>query len=65
VRIGSSLLDSLAGTIITFFAPPIGLAIGIVSGVVSGIVGMFKSKDEKRREAVINISTSLKSAQHS
>jgi hypothetical protein len=39
----------------------VGLAIGIVNAVVSGIVGMFKSKDEKRREAVINISTSLKS----
>jgi hypothetical protein len=51
----------IASAIITFFAPPIGLAIGIVSGVVSGIVGMFKSQDEKRREAVINISTSLES----
>lgn len=60
VRIGSSLL-LIASAIITFFAPPIGLAIGIVSGVVSGIVGMFKSQDEKRREAVINISTSLES----
>ncbi|MEG4841487.1 GTPase [Microcoleus sp. B9-D4] len=60
VRIGSSLL-LIASAIITFFAPPIGLAIGIVSAVVSGIVGMFKSQDEKRREAVINISTSLES----
>ena len=60
VRIGSSLL-LIASAIITFFAPPIGLAIGIVSGVVNGIVGMFKSQDEKRREAVINISTSLES----
>jgi len=58
VRIGSSLLV-IASAIITFFAPPVGLAIGIVSAVVSGIVGMFKSKDEKRREAVQNISTSL------
>lgn len=59
VRIGGGILG-IAGTIIALFvAPPVGLAIGIVSAVVSGIVGMFKSKDEKRREAVINISTSL------
>ncbi|MEG4091536.1 GTPase [Microcoleus sp. Pol12B4] len=48
VRIGSSLL-LIASAIITFFAPPIGLAIGMVSAVVSGIVEMFKSQDEKRR----------------
>ena len=59
MRIGGGILG-IAGTIIALFvAPPVGLAIGIVSAVVSGIVGMFKSKDEKRREAVINISTSL------
>ena len=59
VRIGGGILG-IAGTIIALFvAPPVGLAIGIVSAVVSGIVGMFKSKDEKRREAVINISNSL------
>ncbi len=60
VRIGGGILG-IVGTIALFVAPPVGLAIGIVSAVVSGIVGMFKSKDEKRREAVINISTSLKS----
>jgi|JFJP01.1.fsa_nt_gi GTPase len=59
VRIGGGILG-IAGTIIALFvAPPVGLAIGIVTAVVSGIAGMFKSKDEKRREAVINISTSL------
>jgi GTP-binding protein EngB required for normal cell division/uncharacterized tellurite resistance protein B-like protein len=60
VRIGGNLLG-IAGIIALFVAPPVGLAIGIVNAVVSGIVGMFKSKDAKRREAVINISTSLKS----
>jgi len=60
VRIGGGILG-IAGIIALFVAPPVGLAIGIVNAVVSGIVGMFKSKDEKRREAVINISTSLKS----
>ncbi|MEG3897676.1 MULTISPECIES: GTPase [unclassified Microcoleus] len=58
VRIAGGILG-IAGIIALFVAPPVSLAIGIVSGVVSGIVGMFKSKDEKRREAVINISTSL------
>jgi GTP-binding protein EngB required for normal cell division/uncharacterized tellurite resistance protein B-like protein len=60
VRIGGGILG-IAGIIALFVAPPVGLAIGIVNAVVSGIVGMFKSKEEKRREAVINISTSLKS----
>jgi len=58
VRIGGGLLG-IAGIIALFVPLPVRLAIGIVSAVVSGIVGMFKSKDEKRREAVINISTSL------
>jgi GTP-binding protein EngB required for normal cell division len=58
VRIAGGILG-IVGIIALFVAPPVSLAIGIVSGVVSGIVGMFKSKDEKRREAVINISTSL------
>jgi GTP-binding protein EngB required for normal cell division len=59
VRIGGGLLG-IAGTIIALFvAPPVGIAIAIGTGVFSMMTGMFKSKDEKRREAVINISTSL------
>jgi vacuolar-type H+-ATPase subunit D/Vma8 len=58
VRIAGSIL-LITGTILTFFAPPIGMAIGIVAGIVSMITGAFKSKDEKRREAVQNISNSL------
>ncbi|HEY9607829.1 MAG TPA: hypothetical protein V6C93_00610, partial [Allocoleopsis sp.] len=42
-----------------FLAPPVGIAIGIAAGVVSLITGLFKSKDEKRREAVQKISSSL------
>ena len=49
----------IAGTIIGFFAPPVGIAIGIAAAVVGGIVGLFKSKEQKRREAVQNISSSL------
>jgi uncharacterized tellurite resistance protein B-like protein/GTP-binding protein EngB required for normal cell division len=58
VRIGGSLL-LITGTVLTFFAPPLGIAIGIVAGIVSMVTGFFKSKDEKRREAVQNISNSL------
>ncbi|MEG4939227.1 GTPase [Microcoleus sp. F4-D5] len=59
VRIGGSILG-IAGTVIGLFvAPPVGLAIGIVTAIFSMMTELFKSKDEKRREAVINISTSL------
>ncbi|MEG4008603.1 50S ribosome-binding GTPase [Microcoleus sp. Pol11C1] len=59
VRISGSLLG-VAGTIIALFvAPPVAIFIGIGTGVFSMSTEMFKSKDEKRREAVINISTSL------
>ncbi len=58
LRIGGSLLF-VAGSIIGFFVPPVGIFIGIAATVVGGIAQLFKSKDEKRREAVQNISTSL------
>lgn len=58
LRIGGSLLG-IAASILTFFAPPVGLAMGIAAGVIGGIGGLFKSKDQKRREAVQNISSSL------
>lgn len=58
VRIGGSLL-LITGTVLTFFAPPLGIAIRIVAGIVSMVTGFFKSKDQKRREAVQNISNSL------
>jgi uncharacterized tellurite resistance protein B-like protein/GTP-binding protein EngB required for normal cell division len=59
VRLSGSLLG-IAGTIIALFvAPPVAIFIGIGTGVFSMITEMFKSQDEKRREAVINISTSL------
>lgn len=41
------------------FAPPVGIVIGIAATVVAGIAQLFKSKDEKRYEAVQNISNSL------
>ena len=58
LRIIGSILG-VAAAIITFFVPPVGLAMAIASSVFGGLAGLFKSKDEKRREAVHNISTSL------
>jgi hypothetical protein len=58
VRIGGSVL-LIAGTMIGFFVPPVGIAMGIAAAIVGGIVNLFKSKEQKRREAVHNISSSL------
>ena len=58
LRIGGSMLG-ITSAILTFFAPPVGWAIGIASAFFGGITGLFKSKDQKRREAVQNISNSL------
>ncbi len=60
-RIGGSIIV-VVGTILTFFsliAPPVGIAIGIIGTVFSLMTNIFKSKDQKRREAVAKISTSL------
>jgi GTP-binding protein EngB required for normal cell division len=60
-RIGGGILG-LAGVVMAFIPPlaAIGLIVGIVGSVISVIGGFFKSKQEKRREAVQNISTALK-----
>jgi putative ribosome biogenesis GTPase RsgA/uncharacterized tellurite resistance protein B-like protein len=58
VRIGGSILG-IAGTIIMFVAPPVAIAIAMGTVVVGMITELFKSQDQKRREAVQNISTSL------
>ncbi len=59
-RIGGGILG-LAGVVMAFIPPlaGIGLIVGIVGGVISLIGGFFKSKQEKRREAVENISSVL------
>lgn len=59
-KIGGSILG-LAGTIIFLFAPPVGIVMGITATVLGGIAQFFKSKDEKRREAVQNIANLLSS----
>ena len=58
--IGGGVLG-LVGTIVFLFAPPIGIALGIAATVVGGIAQFFKSQDDKRREAVQNITNSLSS----
>jgi hypothetical protein len=58
LRIGGSVL-LIAGTMVGLFAPPVGIAMGIAAAILGGIVNLFKSKDQKRREAVHNISSSL------
>lgn len=58
VRIGGMVLVA-AGAILAFVFPPLGL-LGIAGGIASWLSGQFKSRDQKRREAVVNIKTSLK-----
>jgi uncharacterized tellurite resistance protein B-like protein/tRNA U34 5-carboxymethylaminomethyl modifying GTPase MnmE/TrmE len=57
-RIGGSLLF-IASAVVTFFAPPIGIALTIAGTIVNLITGLFKSREQKRREAVQNLSNSL------
>lgn len=59
-RIGGNLL-AIAGAVTILFAPPIGIALGIAGTVVNLITGWMKSKEQKRREAVQKISSSLSS----
>ena len=59
--VGGGVL-SIVGTVMAF-SPlgAIGLIVGIVGGVIAMLGGFFKSKDQKRREAVQKISSSLSS----
>ncbi|NEP00187.1 MAG: GTPase [Symploca sp. SIO2E9] len=58
MRIGGTVL-AIAGTVTSFLAFPIGISITIVGGVIGMISGWFKSRNQKRREAVQKISNSL------
>ncbi len=59
-RIGGGILG-LAGLVMAFipFLAGIGLIVGIFGSVMSLIGGLFKSKQEKRRQAIENISSAL------
>jgi GTP-binding protein EngB required for normal cell division len=59
-RIGGSLL-ALVGATFLFFSNPVGWSFAIVGGIAGILSGFFKFKDQKRREAVQNISDSLTS----
>ena len=59
-RIGRNLLG-VAGVIALLFAPHIGFALGIAGTIFNLFSGWFKSKDQKRREAVQKISSSMSS----
>ena len=58
VRISSMVLVA-AGTILAFVFPPLGF-MSVVGGVAGWFAGQFKSRDQKRHEAVENISTALR-----
>ncbi|RCJ14637.1 GTPase [Nostoc sp. ATCC 43529] len=58
LRISGNLLG-IAGAVAMFFAPPVGIFLGIAGTVLSVISNFLKSKEQKRREAVENIRSSL------
>jgi len=58
LRISGNLLG-IAGAVTMFFAPPVGIFLGIAGTVLSVISNFLKSKEQKRREAVENIRSSL------
>jgi uncharacterized tellurite resistance protein B-like protein len=57
MRIGGSIMG-LAGGLLAIFFPPLGF-IGLVGVAVGLVSNFFKSKEQKRREAVKKISNSL------
>jgi chaperone protein DnaK len=59
-RIGGGLLG-LIGAVFVVLANPIGWAFAIVGGIAGILAVFFKSKSQKQREAVQNISNSLAS----
>jgi uncharacterized membrane-anchored protein YhcB (DUF1043 family) len=49
-----------AGAVLMFIFPPLGILTGVVGGVIGMVSGWFKSRDQKRREAVNKISENLR-----
>ncbi|VEP11756.1 GTP-binding protein HSR1-related protein [Hyella patelloides LEGE 07179] len=60
LKIGGSIL-AVVGAGLMFFAPPIAVAVGLFGTGLNLISNLFTSKAEKRREAVAQISDSLRS----
>ncbi|MDJ0531573.1 MAG: 50S ribosome-binding GTPase [Xenococcaceae cyanobacterium MO_207.B15] len=60
LTIGGSVLG-VAGGFLTFVVPPVGIAVMIVGGLINFIGSFWKSRKQKRLEAITNISSSLES----
>jgi tellurite resistance protein len=58
MKLGGNIL-SIAGTFVTFLAPPIGIFMIVAGTIISLVSGWFKSQEQKRREAVQKISDFL------
>lgn len=59
----AGMVMGIAGSILAIVFPPLGFlaaATGIAGGIATYLAGRFKSRDQKRHEAVENITTSLK-----
>jgi hypothetical protein len=60
LKIGGKIL-AVAGLLIGFVFPPLGIALGAIGTVLGWLGGFFKSDEDKRREAVEKIEKALKS----
>ena len=60
LKIGERIL-AVAGVLIGFVFPPLGIAIGAIGAVLGWLGGFFKSDEDKRREAFKKIEKALKS----
>jgi uncharacterized tellurite resistance protein B-like protein/GTP-binding protein EngB required for normal cell division len=60
LKIGGKIL-AVAGILIHFVFPPLGIVIGAIGTVIGWLGGFFKSDEDKRREAVEKIEKALKS----
>jgi putative ribosome biogenesis GTPase RsgA len=60
MKIGGKIL-AVAGVLIGFVFPQLGIAIGAIGAVIGWLGGLFKSEEDNRREAVEKIEQALKS----
>jgi uncharacterized tellurite resistance protein B-like protein/GTP-binding protein EngB required for normal cell division len=60
LKIGGQIL-AIAGAVISFVFPPLGIVVGLVGAAMGWMSGWFKSDDDKRREAAEKIEKALKS----
>jgi uncharacterized tellurite resistance protein B-like protein/putative ribosome biogenesis GTPase RsgA len=58
LKIGGKIL-AIAGAVISFVFPPLGIVIGLVGAAMGWMSGLFKSDDDKRREASEKIEKAL------